>query len=116
MFCTNCGTQNDDNAYKCIKCGQIIKRTPTQPIGNRNIPNYLVHSIFVTLLCCLPLGVVAIIYAAQVNGKIQAGDLKGARYYSDKAKLFCWISFGIGLGFTLVWVILNFVIGVGMNM
>jgi type IV pilus assembly protein PilA len=26
MYCPKCGTQNDDNAYKCIKCGIIIQQ------------------------------------------------------------------------------------------
>ncbi|MCF7956273.1 MAG: CD225/dispanin family protein [Phycisphaerae bacterium] len=68
---------------------------PVQP--QQNIPNYLVQSILVTLFCCLPLGIAAIVFAAQVNGKIAGGDIAGAMDSSKKAKLFCWISFGIGL-------------------
>jgi hypothetical protein len=63
----------------------------------RNIPNYLVQAILVTLFCCLPGGIVAIVFAAQVNGKLQAGDVAGARAASDTAKMWCWISFGVGL-------------------
>ena len=40
--------------------------------------NWLVEAILVTLLCCLPFGVVGIIFAAQVNTKQQAGDSEGA--------------------------------------
>lgn len=50
------------------------------------IPNHLVWAILATLFCCLPGGIVSIVYAAQVNGKIAAGDLAGARDSSDKAK------------------------------
>jgi Tfp pilus assembly protein PilE len=25
MYCPKCGTKNDDNAYKCTKCGIVIK-------------------------------------------------------------------------------------------
>ena len=28
MYCPKCGTQNDDNAYKCTKCGIIIQQEP----------------------------------------------------------------------------------------
>jgi hypothetical protein len=69
--------------------------TPVQP--QQNISNYLVQSILVTLFCCLPLGIAAIVFAAQVNGKIGAGDMAGAMDSSKKAKLFCWISFGLGI-------------------
>ena len=50
------------------------------------IPNHLVWAILATLFCCLPGGIVSIVYAAQVNSKIAAGDLAGARDSSDKAK------------------------------
>ena len=49
-------------------------------------PNNLVWAILTTLFCCLPLGVVSIVYAAQVNGKFAAGDLAGAQESSRKAK------------------------------
>jgi hypothetical protein len=61
------------------------------------IPNYLAQSILVTLFCCMPLGIPAIIFSAQVNGKIQAGDIPGALEASRKAKVWAWWSFGIGL-------------------
>ena len=69
------------------------------PIPNApaNVPNYLVQSILTTLLCCLPFGIVAIIFAAQVNGKLAGGDYAGAVQASKQAKMWCWISFGIGL-------------------
>jgi hypothetical protein len=65
----------------------------TQP----EIPTYLVPSILCTLCCCLPLGVVAIVFAAQVSSKLAAGDIPGAIHASKQAKLWCWISFGVGL-------------------
>ncbi|MBA4608706.1 CD225/dispanin family protein [Aeromicrobium sp. Marseille-Q0843] len=49
-------------------------------------PNNLVWAILTTIFCCLPLGVVSIVYAAQVNGKFAAGDLAGAQESSRKAK------------------------------
>jgi len=67
------------------------------------IPNYLVQSILVTLCCCLPLGVVAIVFAAQVNSKLAAGDIAGAQDASQKARMFCWIAFGVGLVVTIIW-------------
>ena len=31
MYCPQCGTQNDDNAFRCIKCQEIIQSMPIQP-------------------------------------------------------------------------------------
>lgn len=56
------------------------------PHGNAHIPNHLVLGIVTTLFCCLPLGVVSIVHAAQVDSKRAAGDIAGARATSDKAR------------------------------
>ena len=67
----------------------------TQP--KPTVPNYLVQAIFVTLCCCLPFGIPAIVFAAQVNGKLATGDIAGAMESSRKAKMWCWVSFGLGI-------------------
>ena len=59
-----------------------------------------------TIFCCLPAGVVSIVFAAQVNGKLAAGDLAGARQDSARAKTWAWASFGVGLAGGLIWLIL----------
>ena len=61
------------------------------------VPNYLVPAILTTLFCCLPFGIVSIVYAAQVNDKLAAGNRAGALESSRKAKMWAWISFGTGL-------------------
>jgi hypothetical protein len=65
--------------------------------NQQTVPNYLVQSILVTLCCCWPLGIVAIIEAAQVNSKLQAGDYEGAVRASQSAKQLCWWALGGGL-------------------
>jgi hypothetical protein len=102
MFCPKCGQQNDDSAYKCVKCGQVLQQTapagmPTGAIPSGTVPNYLVQSILVTLCCCPAFGIVSIVFAAQVNGRLATGDMAGALDYSGKAKLWAWIAFGLGL-------------------
>lgn len=58
------------------------------------IPNYLWQSIVVTILCCWPLGIPAIVYAAKVDGLKAVGDIQGAMSASNSAKTWCWIAFG----------------------
>ena len=70
--------------------------------GAANVQNYLIPAILSTVLCCVPLGVVSIIFAVQVNSKVAAGDIAGAMESSKKAKLFMFIAIGAGL---LVWVV-----------
>ena len=73
---------------------------PQQSYGP--VPNYLVWAILITIaslcVCCIvgtiP-GVVAIVFATQVNSKLSAGDRAGAEQASRNAKLWCWITTGL---------------------
>jgi hypothetical protein len=67
------------------------------PINTEVVPNYLWQAIVVTILCCLPLGIPAIIFATKVNSLVAAGQIEAARNASAKAKMWCWISFGLGI-------------------
>jgi len=69
-------------------------------------PNYLVWAILSTLLCCLPLGIASIVFAAQVNGKYAAGDVAGAQQSSAKAKKFAIWSAVVGLVLGVLYIIL----------
>jgi hypothetical protein len=71
------------------------------------IPNYLIPAIIGALLCCLPTGIVSIIFSTQVNAKIAAGDTEGALASSKKAKLWMFISVGLGLLLWIIVIILN---------
>jgi len=76
----------------------------SQPLGPPP-PNYLVWAILSTLFCCMPLGIVSIVYAAQVGSKWSAGDVAGAHHSSNQAKNFArWsaLSILIIVGFYLV--------------
>ena len=87
--------------------GPMVGSTPS-PVA---IPNYLVQSILVTIFCCVPLGIPAIIFASQVNGKIAAGDIQGATESSRKAKMWCWRTFWIGLVANILAFAVNFAAG-----
>src|SRR5512135_824417 len=103
MYCTHCGAPNEEKDLNCVKCGQSLREgAPTAPPAPPAtpavpIPNYLVQAILCTIFCCLPAGIVGIVYAAQVNTKVALGDLAAAQALSRKAKTWCWVSFGVGL-------------------
>lgn len=67
------------------------------------VPNYLAGAILVTLFCCLPFGIVAIVYAAQANSAAKRGSYNEAMESARKAKFWTWLSFGIGLAGTLLY-------------
>jgi len=73
--------------------------------GSATVPNYMVPAI-ISIFCCWPLAIAAIIFAVQVNNKVQAGDIAGAQEASKKAKLFSFIAIGIGVLGGVIWLIL----------
>ena len=112
MFCPNCGSPQADGSMRCGSCGAFLNTPgPHAPHGHSLAPpghpggapgpqgyvpsvdNHLVVAILTTLFCCLPAGVVAIVYASQVNTKLQVGDYEGAWAASKNAKLWSLISF-----------------------
>jgi Interferon-induced transmembrane protein len=69
--------------------------------------NYLLPAIL-TILCCWPLAIPAIVFAAQVNSKYNAGDLAGAAESSRRARLFTLIAFIVGLVGNAIYLLVYF--------
>lgn len=67
---------------------------------------WLVESILVTILCCLPFGIVGIINAAKVESRFYAGDLNGAQRASDEAKKWTKIGFIVSIITTSLYILL----------
>lgn len=83
----------------------------TRPQVNRRppqIPNGLVPAILATILCCPIPGIVGIVYAAQVSGHLQRGDIGRAQQSANSAKTWTWIAFGLGLFAVLIQVLIGF--------
>ena len=80
-----------------------LNLTPPGPKGPFS-ENWLVEAILVTILCCLPFGIVGIVYAAQVNTKTPAGDMEGAEKARNEAAKWTKIGFWVGI----VWICLIF--------
>ena len=82
---------------------------PQTPNGQVMPPNYLVWSILVTLLCCLPGGIVAIVYSTQVSSRFLQGDYEGANASSRNARKWAIIS---AIAAAAVWVIYAIILAV----
>ena len=81
-------------------------------------PNYLVFAILTTIFCCQILGIVSIVFAAQVNSRWNSGDFQGALNASRNAKLWAWITFGTGIFIIIITTILSIlgvIAGIGMS-
>lgn len=74
--------------------------------------NYLVWAILTTLFCCLPLGIVSIVFAAQVDGKLASGDYAGAVAASQNARRWAIIAAVSGIVILILYIIFVAVLGV----
>jgi len=78
--------------------------TTNQSMGNPP-DNNLVWAILCTVMCCMPLGIVAIIKATKVNTLWAQGDEEGAHQAAADAKKYSiW-----GAGIAVIGIILYFV-------
>ncbi|MEE6178642.1 CD225/dispanin family protein [Mycobacterium sp. 050134] len=78
---------------------------PQQPAGQAP-NNYLVWSILVTLFCCLPFGIVAIVKSSQVNGLWAQGRYAEAQASADSAKK--WVMWSVIVG--LIVIVINVIL------
>lgn len=75
--------------------------TPPPPAGKP--ADMLVWAILSTALCCVPLGVVAIIFAAKSRAAVARGEMEQAGSLSKRAMIFTIISAGLGLIIYTFW-------------
>lgn len=84
---------------------------PRQPFAT--VKTYFVESIIVTILCCLPLGIVAIIFAVQAEMHSKGGNLPAALEASNKAKVFTILSVILGIVGAILSFAFGFSVGLG---
>lgn len=83
-----------------VSSPQTLPRPVAGDVGRP--PNYLVWAILATIFCCIPFGIVAIVFAAQVDSKWSKGDTAGAEQASRNAKTWCWVTAGTGLALNVI--------------
>lgn len=89
---------------------------PQAPLGpgmggmGVNVPNYLPWAIVATLFCCLPAGIVSIVFASRANSAAAMGDYATAQRAAANAKTWLWVSVGASLLVIVLYVVM---IGVG---
>ena len=75
---------------------------PAGGSASGTVPNYLVPAI-ISIFCCWPLAIPAIIFATRVNSSLQAGNTQAAQEASAQAKKFMKLAFIVG---GICWVLL----------
>ena len=99
MYCPKCGTQFEGPF--CPKCGAPSVNTPStqaytnqqQYVPQTSVQAPLVWSILTLLFCCLPFGIVSLVYSTQVNSLLSVGNVPGAQEAARKARFWAWAAF-----------------------
>lgn len=79
--------------------------------GMRRPDNYLVLAILATIFCCLPFGIVSVIFAGQVNPKWDGGDHAGAWRSSSQAKTWLIVSAVCGVVGGILYLFIRVAVG-----
>ena len=130
MFCPKCGAKNNDNAEHCVICKSSLPKMPAAAAPAAGAPvhptpsaavlaanpsqrpsSHLIPALITTLFCCIPAGIVAIVYSLQVESKISSGDLAGAQRASNNAKTWSFVAAGLGFVVMGIWILIA-IIGV----
>lgn len=112
MQCPYCGNDVAPGISRCPSCGGGVPNNPAPAaapgyrqtpaaIPPGTIPNHMAFAILATVftaMSCIgiPLGITAIVFASQVNGKLAAGDMDGAQRSASLALVFCWVTAILG--------------------
>ena len=91
--------------------GQQPAGWPGQQPGwpaQREPDNYLVWAILCTVLCCIPFGIVSIVYATRVSGLWAEGRYAEAQSASDSAKKWAIIGAVVGGATYVIGIVLWF--------
>ena len=123
-FCTQCGQAIPENSKFCVNCGTPVPAAPNEPLYAQQQPqpqpqpqtpprpttikpkNYLVMAILSTIFCCLPFGIVSIVFAAKVDNYWNAGDYINAEDASRKARGWMIASIITGLTVGIIYTVL----------
>ena len=77
--------------------GQMVPNLPPAPY------NHMAEAILTLLFCCLPFGIVSVVYASQVGTKHAMGDIEGANKSAKLAGIWALVSCLVGVGVALLY-------------
>lgn len=80
-------------AYQQPYAPQYAQPRPALQYGS----TALIFGILEILFCCLPCGIVGVVFWSKANSCAQAGDAEGMEKNSKTANTWLWVGFGLGL-------------------
>ncbi|KAL7835936.1 hypothetical protein SRHO_G00282830 [Serrasalmus rhombeus] len=92
----------------------VVTMQPTVHVATRPLaqplPDYLGYSIFTLLCCCLPLGIAALVFSMKTRDANTSGNRPLAERNSRTAFILNNTALGIGIVFTIVYIVLIVII------
>lgn len=76
---------------------------PAPPTREPMPPSYMIWAVLSTLCCCMPAGIVAIVFSASVSTKYFSGDIEGARRASHRVEIWVIVSIVAGIIFNALY-------------
>ena len=73
-----------------------------RPLSMPRPKSHMAGAVLTTLFCCMPAGIVAIVFAARVDSLYRAGDAEGSLRASSTAQFWVWISVGLSVIGTII--------------
>lgn len=117
ISCPECQAQISDAAKFCPYCGKPVVQAPpvapsvTPSVTPSNAQNtkvcpetHLAKAIVLTILCCWPFGIPAIVNAAAVTSEFASGNYEAALQKSENAKKWCNYTIIAGVVFWVIYV------------
>ena len=77
-----------------------------------NYVPYLVLSIISTVCCCLPFGIVGIVFSVKINSAMNAGNYEEAVQNAKMAKIWTIVSFVVGLVVGILYFMFGIIVGI----
>ena len=77
-----------------------------------NYVPYLVLSIISTVCCCLPFGIVGIVFSVKINSAMNAGNYEEAAQNAKMAKIWTIVSFVVGLVVGILYFMFGIIVGI----
>ena len=74
---------------------------------------YLVVSIISTLCCCIPFGIVAIVFSATINSAVTSGNMEEAKKATKTAKIWIIVAVIAGLIANIAFLVITAMSGAG---
>ena len=81
---------------------------PGVPPSNNSLVLGILATVVSVMFCCLPHGLISLIFALQVNKKTAAGDVQGAVSAAKQAKTWAIVSLVV----SVAWLVIAIILGV----